>query len=244
MAALFAKVLPKSSNFVFMSAILFGSIGTIADTSELQRQAFNQAFKAHGLDWCWHRAEYIRMLEKSGGQQRIADYAGSVGQTVDAEAIHRSKSEFFQKSLADSQVIPRSGVVETIQGAKREGLKLALVTATSQKNVSLLIKALHPNLQVTDFDLIVDAASVKYPKPDKAAYSFALERLDEKPEDCIAIEDNLAGVTAAIAAGLDCVAFPGKNTADHDFEAAQYFVDRLEFDQLQRFLLSESIEAA
>ena len=36
-----------------MSAILFGSISTIADTSELQRQAFNQAFKAHGLDWDW-----------------------------------------------------------------------------------------------------------------------------------------------------------------------------------------------
>jgi hypothetical protein len=42
-----------------MSAILFGSIGPIADTSELQRQAFNQAFQAHGLDWCWHREEYL-----------------------------------------------------------------------------------------------------------------------------------------------------------------------------------------
>jgi phosphoglycolate phosphatase-like HAD superfamily hydrolase len=63
-----------------MSAILFGSIGTIADTSELQRQAFNQAFKAHGLDWCWDREEYLTLLEKSGGQKRIADYAGSTGQ--------------------------------------------------------------------------------------------------------------------------------------------------------------------
>jgi hypothetical protein len=75
-----------------MSAILFGSISTIADTSELQRQAFNQAFKAHGLDWDWSRAEYLTMLENSGGQNRIADYANSIGQTVDAKAIHRSKS--------------------------------------------------------------------------------------------------------------------------------------------------------
>jgi hypothetical protein len=34
-----------------MSAILFGSISTLADTSELQRRAFNEAFSAHGLDW-------------------------------------------------------------------------------------------------------------------------------------------------------------------------------------------------
>lgn len=222
-----------------MSAILFGSIGTIADTSELQRQAFNQAFKAHGLDWCWNQEEYMTMLEKSGGQKRVADYAGSTGQTVDAEAIHRSKSEFFQKSLAESQMSPRFGVAETIQDAKSKGLKLALVTTTSQENISLLIEALRPNIHVTDFDLIVDASSVKHPKPDKAAYAFALERLGEQPDDCIAIEDNLGGVEAAIAAGLDCVAFPGKNTADHDFEKAQHLVDRLDFDQLQKFLLSE-----
>jgi HAD superfamily hydrolase (TIGR01509 family) len=222
-----------------MSAILFGSIGTIADTSELQRQAFNQAFKAHGLDWYWNREEYLTMLEKSGGQQRIADYAGSTGQTADAEAIHRSKSEFFQESLTKSQVMPRLGVVETIQGAKSKGLKLALVTTTSQENISLLIEALRPNIQTADFDLIVDASSVKYPKPDKAAYIFALEKLGEKPDDCIAIEDNLGGVEAAIAAGLDCIAFPGENTAHHNFDKAQHRVNRLDFEELEKFLLSE-----
>jgi HAD superfamily hydrolase (TIGR01509 family) len=224
-----------------MSAILFGSIGTIADTSELQRQAFNQAFKAHGLDWCWNRKEYLTMLEKSGGHKRIADYAGSTEQTVDAEAIHRSKSEFFQKSLTESQVPPRFGLAETIQNAKSKGLKLALVTTTSQENISLLIEALRPNIQVTDFDLIVNASNVKYPKPDKAAYTFALKRLGEKPDDCIAIEDNLDGVEAAIAAGLDCVAFPGENTTHHDFKKAQHLVDRLDFDELQKFLLSKYI---
>lgn len=219
-----------------MSAILFGSIGTIADTSELQRQAFNQAFKAHKLDWCWNRDEYLTMLEKSGGKNRIADYADSIGQTVDAEAIHQSKSEFFQKSLAESQLPPRSGVVETIQGAKSKGLKLALVTTTSQENISLLIEALHPNIQATDFDLIVDASSVEYPKPDKAAYTFALKRLGEQSDDCIAIEDNLDGVEAAIATGLNCVAFPGENTTHHDFKKAQHLVDRLDVDELQSFL--------
>ena len=50
-----------------MPAILFGSIGTIADTSELQRQSFNKAFALHNLQWQWSRAEYISLLEKSGG---------------------------------------------------------------------------------------------------------------------------------------------------------------------------------
>jgi HAD superfamily hydrolase (TIGR01509 family) len=222
-----------------MSAILFGSISTIADTSELQRQAFNQAFKAHGLDWDWNREEYLTMLENSGGQNRIADYANSIGQTVDAEAIHRSKSEFFQNSLTKSQVKPRLGVVETIQGAKSRGLKVAFVTTTSQENISMLMAALQPSIQVTDFDLILNNSSVDRPKPDKAAYTFALERLGERAADCIAIEDNLAGVESAMSAGLDCVAFPNRNTAHHDFKRANHLVDRLDFYELQKFLISK-----
>jgi HAD superfamily hydrolase (TIGR01509 family) len=219
-----------------MSAILFGSLSTIADTSELQRQAFNRAFQAHGLDWHWSRADYLAMLEKSGGQNRIADYADSIEQTVDAKAIHRSKSEFFQDSLTASQVKPRFGVVETIQDAKSKGLKIAFVTTTSQKNISMLMAALQPSIQVTDFDLILNDSSVDRPKPDKAAYTFALERLGEKSDDCIAIEDNLGGVESAIAAGLNCIAFPNENTAHHDFKRANLLVDRLDFDELQKFL--------
>jgi HAD superfamily hydrolase (TIGR01509 family) len=221
-----------------MSAILFGSISTISDTSELQRQAFNQAFQAHGLDWYWDREEYLIMLENSGGQNRIGDYAESMGQTVDAEEIHRSKSKFFQTSLTEAQIKPRLGVVETIQSAKSQGLKIAFVTTTAQENISLLMAALQPNIQVTDFDLILNADSVDRPKPDKAAYTFALERLGEKSANCIAIEDNLSGVASAIAAGLDCVAFPNKNTAHHDFKQANYLVDRLDFDRLQKFFVS------
>jgi HAD superfamily hydrolase (TIGR01509 family) len=219
-----------------MSAILFGSISTIADTSELQRQAFNQAFQAHGLDWNWSRAEYLTMLETSGGQQRIADYADSLGQTVDAAAIHRSKSEFFQNSLTNSQIQPRLGVVETIQNAKSKGLKVAFVTTTSPENISMLMAALQPSIQVSDFDLILNDTSVDRPKPDKAAYTFALERLGEKSDDCIAIEDNLEGVESAISAGLDCIAFPNENTAHHDFKRADRLVDRLDFDELQKLL--------
>jgi HAD superfamily hydrolase (TIGR01509 family) len=221
-----------------MPAVLFGSISTIADTSELQRQAFNKAFKAHGLDWCWHREEYLKMLESSSGHDRIAKYADLIGQSVDAEAIHRSKSEFFQNSLAESQVRPRAGVVEIIRDAKNKGLKIAFVTTTSQANISMLMNALSPSIKMADFDLILNADSVDRPKPDGAAYTFALEKLGEESNDCIAIEDNLDGIEAAIAAGLKCIAFPNENTAHHDFAKAQHLVYQLDFEELQKFLVN------
>jgi HAD superfamily hydrolase (TIGR01509 family) len=215
-----------------MPALLLGSISTVADTSELQRQAFNQAFEAHGLDWRWDRDQYQAMLSKSGGQARIADYAQSLGQTVDAKAVHETKSRIFQENLAKGGLAPRPGVVESIERVKRSGWKVGLVTTTSPANVSALLDALSPQLAASDFDVIVDAASVEQPKPDAAAYVFALQNLGQVPGECVAVEDNAGGFRAALAAGVPCIAFPNENTLSDDFTGARRRVDRLDAAEL------------
>lgn len=217
-----------------MSAILFGSISTVADTSELQRRAFNQAFESHGLDWEWDQDDYRAMLEKNGGAARIAEYAKSRGQAVDAEGVHKTKSELFRANLATAQIEARPGVVDTISRAKGEGWKVGLVTTTSPDNISALIDALSPAVNISDFDLVIDSTSVAAPKPDKAAYEFALTSLGESADDCVAIEDNLGGIESATAAGIACVAFPNENTAAHDLSTAASRVDSLDSDQLMK----------
>ena len=70
-------------------AILFGSIGTIVETSELQRRSFNQAFAEAGLDWDWSPEEYQQLLAKSGGCDRIENYAVQRGVDFDVKHLHR-----------------------------------------------------------------------------------------------------------------------------------------------------------
>ena len=221
-----------------MPAILFGSISTVADTSELQRAAFNRAFRAHGLAWQWDRDDYRATLDTSGGQARIAEHAASRGETVDAKAVHETKSKIFQESLATSDLSPRPGVVDTIRGAKGDGVTVGLVTTTARENVAALIEALAPDVSLDDFDVVVDVTSVDEPKPDPAAYAFALDRLGEQAGDCVAIEDNVDGVRAATAAGVVCVAFPNENTAGHDFPTSHH-VERLDLDHLRQLIRNE-----
>lgn len=211
-----------------MSAILFGSISTLADTSELQRRAFNEAFAAYGLDWEWSRDDYVSMLGSNGGARRIEDYAASRGEDIDAAAIHAKKSEIFQKLLGTSTVSPRPGVVETVGEALRGDHKLGFVTTTSQGNITALLSALQPHISAEMFDLIVNGDSVTRPKPDAAAYSFALEQLGEDAGSVVAIEDNVGGVTAAAAAGVRCIAFPNENTVGGDFSSADETVESLD----------------
>lgn len=215
-----------------MPALMFGSISTIADTSELQREAFNRAFERHGLGWSWSREEYRSLLGASGGRQRIADYGAGRSQVVDAAAVHQTKSQIFRDSLAATSLEPRAGVLDTIRAARDVGTKVAFVTTTSPDNVTALLAALGPALSVDDFDLVVDATTVPTPKPDRAPYAHALQTLDEKAEDCVAIEDNPGGVQSATAAGLRCVAFPNANTATQHFPGAHARVTSLDAAQV------------
>ena len=54
-------------------------------------------------------------------------------------------------------------------------------------------------------------------KKMKETQTIALQKLGERAEDCVAVEDNVGGVAAARAAGIPVVAFPNANTAGHDF---------------------------
>lgn len=215
-----------------MPAILFGSISTLADTSEIQRRAFNEAFEAHGLDWTWGRDEYISMLSSNGGAQRIADYAKSRGEEVDAAAVHGTKSTKFQELVAILGIEPRAGVMDAVAAAKSNNMKLGLVTTTSPENVAALLAAL-PDVSPETFDVVVDSTSVDAGKPDPASYEFALAQLGEDAGSCVAIEDNVGGVRAANSASVICVAFPNQNTASGDFSEAAEVVEHLDADQLR-----------
>lgn len=200
-----------------MTAILFGSISTLADTSEIQRDAFNTAFAEHGLDWTWDQEEYAGLLDSNGGRDRVAAYADDRGEDVDADAVHATKSRIYQQALRLAAVAPREGVVETIRAAKEQGLKLGLVTTTSADNLAALGDALSDTVDFADFDVVVDQSKVSQRKPDAEAYSYALEQLGVDASDAVAIEDNQGGVESAKAAGVAVVAFPNGNTETHDF---------------------------
>ncbi|MEO0647703.1 MAG: HAD-IA family hydrolase [Cyanobacteria bacterium J06650_10] len=220
------------------NAILFGSIGTIADTSELQRKAFNQAFDQHNLDWNWSREAYQTLLSKSGGQKRIENYAQAQGQSVDAAAIHKTKSELFQTFMKEGKLQPRPGVTDIIEKAKSAGMDIAFVTTTSAQNVSSMLKALENSLPTNSFNVVINGAVVPRGKPEKDAYCHILNQLGQKADSCIAIEDNVDGVKAAVAADITCLAFPNQNTVHHDFSQAQKKIGSLDFDQIKSLLQS------
>ena len=80
-----------------MTTIFFGSIGSIVETSEIQRKAFNKAFQKFGLDWYWNVGNYINMIQKPGGIKRIKQYSKSNLSNIEIIEIYNLKIKYFNE---------------------------------------------------------------------------------------------------------------------------------------------------
>lgn len=202
-----------------MKAVFFGSIGSVVETSELQRQAFNAAFQDHGLDWFWSQNRYRDALTSSGGRARIAAFAQANGLDVDASAIHQTKVKMFHEMLKQERMATRPGVAAVIAEAKAHGLTLGFISTTDRRSIDLALTSA-PDIGNEPFDLVTSADLGLAQKPNPDVYRYALGALNLDASDVIAIEDNAPGVNAAHAAGIPVVAFPGENTQDQDYAKA------------------------
>jgi len=209
-------------------AILFGSIKTLLETSELQRIAFNQAFLENGLDWSWNTAQY----QDLGGRQRIEEFAALKGIKVNAKKLHHEKTKIFDDLMFSGDVLLRPGVANLIGQALDNGIKLAFVTSTSKDNVDAVFQALENQLNRSNFSFIGNDKMVSNTKPKPDIYLKALSELNLEAEDCVAIEDTEASMQSALAASIRCIGFPGAFAKDNDFSSAILVTENLSFNEL------------
>ncbi|WP_224813948.1 HAD-IA family hydrolase [Hasllibacter sp. MH4015] len=210
-------------------AILFGAIGTLCETSELQRQSFNAAFRDAGLDWEWGREAYREMLRQPGGKDRIAAYAEEKGVEVDAERLHRAKVAHFRARVGQEGLALRAGVAEVIERAKAAEIALGFATTTGSDTVDLIFEGLEGKLTRSDFAFIGDRDIVTDSKPSPEIYRLALSQLGLSPGEAIAIEDTPESAQSAVDAGIECIGFPGEAARSRAFpEGVTHIVDRLE----------------
>jgi beta-phosphoglucomutase-like phosphatase (HAD superfamily) len=201
-------------------ALLFGSIGTIVETSEIQRKSFNSAFKIAGLKWNWTKEIYKNLLNKSGGEERILRYAKQTKSNVNSKNIRKLKTKIFNRYLKKNKLKLRPGVKEIIKYSKKNQIKLALVTSTTLDNINSIFFCLRENLNKKDFNFIGNSTLVKKPKPSAKIYKLALKKLRLIPKECIAIEDTQESLNSALKAKLKCFIFPGKFHRSKKFNGA------------------------
>ncbi|WP_167770996.1 HAD family hydrolase [Bradyrhizobium niftali] len=214
------------------AALIFDVDGTLAETEELHRQAFNHAFVRHGLDWHWDRAVYKDLLRVTGGKERIRAYHGrrenaSPLSDADIAELHRVKTAHYAGLIETGCCPLRPGVTDLLTAAKARGQRLAIATTTSHGNIDALLSQALGKRWAADFDAIVAGDDVRDKKPAPDVYLEVLARLKLEASDCVAIEDSANGMIAASRANIPVLITRSMFFRDDDFSAARVVLDDL-----------------
>jgi HAD superfamily hydrolase (TIGR01509 family) len=215
-----------------VKAVIFGAIGVIAETSDIQRQAFNAAFVEAGLDWAWDAETYRDLLAINGGQARLRAYrdADAAREGVSDALIatlHERKTAHYARIIAGGGLAPRAGVVALMAACKAAGVVTALCTSTSRANVDAIAMGVGDQLDFDDFVSITTIDKIAAVKPAPDAYLHCLATLGLSADEVIAIEDTPVSMASARAVGIRVIATPGAMTADQDFSDADLVVPDL-----------------
>jgi HAD superfamily hydrolase (TIGR01509 family) len=209
-----------------LEALIFDVDGTLAETEELHRQAFNAAFRAFWLDWTWDRELYRELLKVTGGKERIRHYiqnwrpSGSDAALAKIHELHAEKTARYAALVYKHAAAPRPGVLRLLTQAHEARLPIAIATTTMPDNVNALLEAILGADAPAWFSTIAAGDMVRAKKPAPDIYQYAVEKLGVAAAACVAFEDSANGVQAARGAGIAVVATPSLYASDDDFSQA------------------------
>ncbi|MEM7300324.1 MAG: HAD-IA family hydrolase [Pseudomonadota bacterium] len=174
-------------------------------------------------DPVWQSMQEGEISERDYWMRRTKEVGALVGKDW------TGMSDFVKAARgADPDAIIRPEFLETIDIAKRNGVRLAILS----NELDLFYgKELRSRLSfLADFDVISDATYTEILKPDPRAYQDCLSKLKLEAQDCVFIDDQKRNIEGAKAIGLSFVHFDVQNPKA-GFQAALELADIKEMQQ-------------
>jgi HAD superfamily hydrolase (TIGR01509 family) len=217
-----------------LKAIFFDQDGVIIDTEkDGHRVAFNETFKAFGYDFQWDVDRYQKLLQISGGKERMRHYFHEEGLFTELSKseeedfikdLHKKKTEIFISLIEAGKLPLRTGVKRVMMEAMVKGIRLGVCTTANERSANAIVRGI---LRDIKFEFVLAGDVVSKKKPDPEIYLLALEKIGLKPQQCLVIEDSRNGILAAKAADLYVVATTNVYTENEDLSAAEIVVTSL-----------------
>ena len=185
-----------------VKAVIFDQDGLMFDTERLSVQAWNAVGKRYGI----HADESFFDYLKGGSRPHtISMMKAAYGEDFPCEQFLKEKKEYSYRLIEENGLPVKKGLKELLHYLKKNGCKTGIATASSeswtQKNVR--------EAGIEDlFDCYTYGNMVSRPKPDPEIFLLTAQRLGEKPEECIVLEDSFNGIEAALAGGFLAVMVP------------------------------------
>ncbi|CAN5861322.1 HAD-IA family hydrolase [soil metagenome] len=195
-------------------ALLFDLDGTLADTDSLHLPTWVDVLEPHGVEV---DEEFYK--ESISGRTTGEIVRALLPDLTDEEnrSVGDAKEASFRERASELEPLP--GLVDFVWRGRERGMTIALVTNAPEENVEAIL----PALKLHDFfDTVVLADEVEAVKPDPAPYRAALKKTGVPPEEALAFEDSVSGISSSVAAGIPTVGITSSQTPERLLEAGAF----------------------
>ncbi|MCP4708272.1 MAG: HAD-IA family hydrolase [Planctomycetes bacterium] len=186
--------------------VIFDVDGVLVDSEHLINHCSCQMFAELGITAS--PADFAQFVGTGEGQF-ILGVAQMYNRTIDLPAAKKRIYQLYLEHIK-GRLKPIPGVLEFIQKCKTQNKKIAL--ATSADYCKLNGNLIEINLPAATFDAVVTGENVTHKKPAPDLFLLAAQKLNLPPQHCLVIEDAVVGITAAHAAGCQCLAITSSFT--------------------------------
>jgi HAD superfamily hydrolase (TIGR01509 family) len=188
--------------------VIFDMDGVLVLSEPLIAKAAMQMFAEKGYTV---RHEEFRPFIGMGEDRFIGGVAEARRIRLDP-ARDKARTYAIYLDLIKGHLTPLPGVREFVAEVRRRGLKSAVASSADAIKVEGNLHEI--GLPPSTFDVVVDGNDVVRKKPNPDLFLEAARRLELEPAACLVVEDAVAGVAAAKAAGMRCLAVTTSFPAD------------------------------
>ncbi|MFA6505847.1 MAG: HAD-IA family hydrolase [Treponemataceae bacterium] len=184
------------------SAVIFDMDGVLMDSEWFIAEAGKRMFKEnHNVDVA--HADF-KPFVGFGENRFLGGVAAKHG--VSGFDVERDKARTYEIycDIVKGKLNELPGAAAFVGSCRARGLKTALATSTDR--VKMLASLHEIGLDHGEFDAMVNGLDVERRKPFPDIFLKAAELIGIEPANCWVVEDAIAGVAAAKAAGMRCLA--------------------------------------
>ena len=188
--------------------VIFDLDGTLVDNMALHAQAFAIFVDRHGLP-ALTEADRAR-LDGKRNRDIFPDIFGRPLDDAFLRQVTREKEGLYRE-LSRGKLAPVAGLVALLDALEARSIPVAIATSAPPENVVHSLRELGLDARLTR---IMRSDEVARGKPFPDVFLAAAALIDVEAPRCLAFEDAPAGIQAARAAGMRCVAVTTGFAAD------------------------------
>jgi len=190
-----------------IAACIFDLDGVIVDTAMYHFLAWKRLADQLGIPFTKEDNERLKGVSRMASLEIILEIGGRKLSDDRKQEYAMLKNKWYIdyiSKMTSNEILP--GSLRFINELRDANIRVAIGSAS--KNTPLILK----QVGILDlFDAVADGNNVRNAKPDPEVFNKAASMLGIKPENCVVFEDAIAGVQAALNAGMMCIGVGSAN---------------------------------